>query len=71
MEKYLTNRSAMPAYASIFVKKINPFRGRFSIPKSFVDSIPPPSYELHPEDPLEVDTVPFGCCIEGDADRAI
>ena len=27
--------------------------------------ISPPSYDLHPEDPLEVDTVTFGFCIEG------
>ena len=26
---------------------------------------PPPYYELHTEDPLEVDTVPFGFFIEG------
>ena len=27
--------------------------------------LPPPSYDLHPKDPLEVDTVTFGCCIAG------
>ena len=24
---------------------------------------PPPSYELHTEDPLDVNTVPFECCV--------
>ena len=43
----------------------NPCQGRFIIPKRFVDSLPTPSYELNPEYPLEVDTVPFGCCISG------
>ena len=43
----------------------NPCQGRSIIPKSFVHYLPPPSYELHPEEPLEVDTVPFGLCIEG------
>ena len=28
-------------------------------------SPPHPSYELHPEDPLEVDNVPFEFCIAG------
>ena len=52
----------MPAYASIFVNFFpNPCQGRSRILNSFFD--PPPSYELHTEDPLDVNTVPFECCV--------
>ena len=46
----------MPASASMFGKVFvwNPFHGRFSIPKSFVDSLSPPSDDLHPKEPLKV-----------------
>ena len=44
---------------------MNPFQGRFRIPKSFVDSLSPPYYELHIKEPLAVDTVPLGRCIAG------
>ena len=43
----------------------NPCQGRFRITKIFVDSISPPSYELHPEDPLKVNGVPFDCSVAG------
>ena len=41
----------------------NPCQGRFRIPKSSVDSLPPPSYDLQPKYPLEIDTVTFVICI--------
>ena len=49
--KSLTSRSAMPAFASIFVKVFfsNPCQGRFSIPKSFVDYLPPPPISCIPK----------------------
>ena len=40
----------------------NPYQGRFSIPKNFVDSTLPPMIYI-PNTHIEVDTVPFGCCI--------
>ena len=64
--KYLTSRSSMPAYASIFIFFfLNPCQGRFVTPKSFVDPPPLPSYAIHTKNSLEDDTVPFGCCILG------
>ena len=42
----------------------NPLQVIFSIPKSFVDYLPPlPIYKFHPKDPLEVDAIPLGCLI--------
>ena len=48
-----------------FYDFFNPLQGMFIIPKGFVDYLPPPSYELHPKDALEVGTVPFGRCVAG------
>ena len=49
ISKSLNSRSDMPACDSIFVNVIfsNTWQGRFSITKSFVDYLPPPSYHLH------------------------
>ena len=62
--KSCTIRSAMPVYASIFLNN-------FLIPDNIYSAFPrvlltpPLSYELHSEDRLEVDTVPFVCFIAG------
>ena len=56
----------MPAYASIFVNIF--FRIPAKVDSEFSRDFwfsPPPFCDLHPEDTLEVDTVPFGCCIVG------
>ena len=61
ISKSLTIRSAMPVSASMFGKVFwNPFHSTFSTPKSFVDSPPPPSDDLHPKDPLKVYAIPLG-----------
>ena len=55
----------MPACASIFVNVF--FRISAKVFSAFPKYLltPPPSYEMHPKDPFEVDTVPFEFCIAG------
>ena len=66
ISKSLTSRSAMPAYDSIFVNAFPriPAKVYSAFPRALL-IFSPPSYEVHPEDPLEVDTVPFGFWIAG------
>ena len=54
----------MPTYASIFVNVFPqiPAKADLAFPRALLT---PPHYELHPEDPLEFDTVPFGFYISG------
>ena len=66
ISKYISIRSAMPVYASIFVN-VSP-----QIPEKYIQHpqelcwfSPLLYHKLYPKDPLEVDNVPFGLCIAG------
>ena len=56
----------MPAYTLIFVNVFSriPAKVDSALPRALL-ILSHPSYGLHPKDPLEVDTVSFGCCIAG------
>ena len=47
--KSLASRSDMRARASIFVKKLKPFQGRFIMPKSFMYYLPPTPISCIPD----------------------